>query len=1168
MVAGAPEGGSEIATADPARRGRPRRSGRQSAGRTVVTAVAAVVTAISCAESTTEPAEVPRPTSLSVDPPTARLSTLGDTVSLEATVRDQDGRIMSGVTVRWSSTDAVVVTVDGQGLVTAIGYGSATVNASVGAASGSATVLVTSAESDREALEAFYVATDGPNWIRRDNWSTDAPLARWQGIRVDSAGQVVELSLGQNALYGPVPVELGNLPNLEVLLLRDNSLEGALPPEVTGLKKLRTVDLSENRLTGAIPTELGSLRNLTHLNLSRNRLTEFIPDQIGDLHRLRELDLSWNRLSGLLPSGLGGLPDLTRLAVSSNRLTGGVPGTFLSLDLLEFRFGRNDDLCAPGTTNFIEWAKSIRQRPPSSPGRVPYAGPFCNGEDVRALELLYSGAGGKNWTNSTGWLEGIVGWQEVGAGADLKDWFGVTVDSLGRVHTLDLTDNGLVDRLWGLDGLKGVVELKLGRNRLSTGVPDLGDLSTLQLLDLSDNDLYGHIPEGLGNLQRARVLNLSGNRLVGAIPAELGNLSALRVLDLSGMRPSLAYPLPGLEHALPAQLGRLSNLEILNLSGNRLRYAIPREFGDLSALRELLLSQNELSGELPTELGELGRLERLDLEGNPGLTRPLPLSLTSLRTLEELGLSDTGLCVPRGSAFVDWLAGKGAEETPLCAGLNAYLMQAVQSLSVPVPLVAGEPALLRVFVASPNVSGETMPPIRARLYHGDTEILTRDIMAGADVIPAEVDEGSLETSVNAEIPGWVIQPGLGLVLEIDPDRTLEGRLDVAARLPETGRLNIDVSALSPLELTVIPFLFRAAPDSSILDLTANLSARDDVFWAVQTLLPVGEFEPAVHEPVTTLTNRTWDLAWEAATIRRIEGGTGHYMATMAGPTDGPPGTASRDGWSSYAVLDPWVIAQQLGSNLGLYEAPCGGEVKWSSRAFPNAEGWIGDWGYDRRDAALVAPHTHDLMSNCEPGWISGYHFTRAFNSRLAAMEARVAGAATVRGPSRGLLVWGRVEVTGALHLEPSFVVNAPAWLPEAGGDYRLTGSTAAGSALFSLDFDLPRVAGREGGSGFAFVLPVEPGWSDSLASLTLSGPGGSVTLDENSDRPTVILRDSSTGQVRAILRDLPAAAVPEDSHAAMLRDNALLAAHFGGTPASDLTVLISRGLPREVDWDR
>ena len=109
------------------------------------------------------------------------------------------------------------------------------------------------------------------------------------------------------------------------------------------------------------------------------------------------------------------------------------------------------------------------------------------------------------------------------------------------------------------------------------------------------------------------------------------------------------------------------------------------------------------------------------------------------------------------------------------------------------------------------------------------------------------------------------------------------------------------------------------------------------------------------------------------------------------------------------------------------------------------------------------------------------------------------------------------------YLEPTFVIDASAALPDSAGDYRITGRTAAGGELFSLSFTMPETVDGDGSSGFAFALPVRAGWEGSLATITLSGPKGSVTLDGESDIPMAILRDPRTGQVRGILRDPPQA---------------------------------------------
>lgn len=81
-------------------------------------------------------------TTLTISPPSADLSSLGETVQLTATVRDQNGQEIAGATVTWTSGDNAVATVNGTGLVTAVENGSATVTATSGGVSGTAAVTV------------------------------------------------------------------------------------------------------------------------------------------------------------------------------------------------------------------------------------------------------------------------------------------------------------------------------------------------------------------------------------------------------------------------------------------------------------------------------------------------------------------------------------------------------------------------------------------------------------------------------------------------------------------------------------------------------------------------------------------------------------------------------------------------------------------------------------------------------------------------------------------------------------------------------------------------------------------------------------------------------------------------------------------------------------------
>ena len=638
--------------------------------------------------------------------------------------------------------------------------------------------------------------------------------------------------------------------------------------------------------------------------------------------------------------------------------------------------------------------------------------------------------------------------------APLSEWYGVEADAQGRVVRLFL--RGLSGRL----------------------PPELGILSSLEEL-LLWGQLSGPIPRQLGGLSNLERLDFSWNELSGELPPELGGLSSLKRLELQG---------------------------------NDLTGPIPPELGNLASLRLLFLSSNNLSGSVPPELGALTRLLGLMLARNPGLTGALPQSLTGLHSLQRLLAGGTGLCAPSNADFQDWLNRVDSRWIALCAEAEtstAYLVQAVQSRDFPVPLVAGEKALLRVFPTAREATTEGMPWVRARFYLGGRETHVQDIPGKSDPIPTAVDEGSLSGSANTEIAGHVIQPGLEMVIEVDPDGTLNPELRVAKRIPETGRLAVDVRAMPPFDLTLIPFIWTETHDSSIVDLVGAMAAdpkHHEMLSSTRALLPIGALAVTAHEPVLSSSNNVGALFGQTNVIRVMEGATGHYMGMMGPPTTGPGGRAQQPGRASSSTPHGHIIAHELGHNLSLSHAP---GAPRPDPSYPYPDGSIGAWGYDfRYGGSLVPPSRRDLMSYGTRRWVSDYHFTTALRYRL--LEE---GAAVAAGSTRSLLLWGGVDADSVPYLEPAFVIDAPASLPDSAGEYRIAGRTASGADLFSFSFTMPEIADGDGSSSFVFALPVRAGWEDGLATITLSGPAGSATLDDDSDIPMAALRGVTVREV-------------------------------------------------------
>ena len=179
--------------------------------------------------------------------------------------------------------------------------------------------------TDRAALVALYDATGGENWRNSTNWKTDAPLGEWYGVTTGAGRRVTRLSLGTNALTGPIPERLGRLSYLTWLDLGPNALTGPIPNALGSLSNLLLLNLGGNELTGPIPEWLGGLSYLTWLSLENNDLTGPIPERLGRLSSLTHLYLYDNELSGPIPEVLGGLSNLEWLNLRNNDLTGPIP---------------------------------------------------------------------------------------------------------------------------------------------------------------------------------------------------------------------------------------------------------------------------------------------------------------------------------------------------------------------------------------------------------------------------------------------------------------------------------------------------------------------------------------------------------------------------------------------------------------------------------------------------------------------------------------------------------------------------------------------------------------------------------------------------------------------------------------------------------------------------
>jgi hypothetical protein len=171
------------------------------------------VAAVGCKKSTTGPTPPPPPppptvSSIVVSPQTATLTSFGETTALSAEVRLSNGSV-GNQTPTWSTNSGTVATVAG-GTVTAVGNGQATITATVGTVSGTATITVAQAAASVRILPADTVIKSA---------------AQLRGAALDARGnEIAGAALQWEALT----------PGITTV-----SQTGALTPQSTGVARIK-----------------------------------------------------------------------------------------------------------------------------------------------------------------------------------------------------------------------------------------------------------------------------------------------------------------------------------------------------------------------------------------------------------------------------------------------------------------------------------------------------------------------------------------------------------------------------------------------------------------------------------------------------------------------------------------------------------------------------------------------------------------------------------------------------------------------------------------------------------------------------------------------------------------------------------------------------------------
>ncbi|MBA0631714.1 hypothetical protein Godav_000561, partial [Gossypium davidsonii] len=194
-------------------------------------------------------------------------------------------------------------------------------------------------------------------------------------------------------------------------------------------------------------------------------------------------------------------------------------------------------------------------------------------------------------------------------------WYHVTCNDRNSVTRVDLQNANLSGQL----------------------VPQLGQLPNLQYLELYGNNISGIIPEELGNLTNLLSLDLYLNNLTGGIPTTLGKLTKLQFLYeqfkiFMWLTCLVSLCFCFLVMFVLMYLEGFYALTLLagldrRLNNNSLTGTIPLSLTTVMTLQVLDLSNNQLVGDIPVN-GSFTLFHSISFSNNK-LNNPPPASPTS-----------------------------------------------------------------------------------------------------------------------------------------------------------------------------------------------------------------------------------------------------------------------------------------------------------------------------------------------------------------------------------------------------------------------------------------------------------------------------------------------------------------------------------------------------------